>query len=167
MKCAAVLMVVSAILSPSLTTPSAARDGKCELSTEERLKVMRQIRTIPECGPGVWLQIADFDISGPSQCPPEWEFSDMPLGQEGCRRPDPDGGCTVAAFSTGGFEYGKVRGRIIGAAAGNPDAFRLASTLEAIQKQMARGLSMALQLLTHHQYSRCLEYRFHPSCLPL
>ena len=133
------LMVICTILSPSLTTSSAGaltdflpRDGLCSLSTEERLKVQRHIQngadianaggvTVAECGPGPWLQIADFDSSSTSsQCPPELE-----LVGGGCRRPDINGGCTMSTFSTGGIEYSKVCGRIIGAAFRRPDSFRL------------------------------------------
>ena len=141
MEWAVVMMVIGTILSSSLITPSAGNlsglfpsDGLCGLSTNDRLEVQRRIKNavpianaggvaVPECGPGPWLQIADFDINGPAQCPPEWQFVAMPASQAGCSQQDPDAGCTAATFSTGGIEYGKVCGRIIGAATGTPDTF--------------------------------------------
>ena len=133
------LMVIGTILSPSMTTPSAGklsdlfpRDGMCDLSTEERIEVLRHIQnavpvanaggvSVPQCGKGPWLQIADFDIATTTpECPPEWPlFTDT---SQGCRRPVRPGGCTTATFSTGGVEYGKVCGRIIAEVVGNGDA---------------------------------------------
>ena len=130
------LMVIGAILSPSLTTPSAGKlsdfipsDGMCGLSTEERLEALRNIQnavpvanaggvSVPECGPGPWLQIANFDSRDQStECPSPWErISDF------CRQMNTAAGCAVATFLTG-VEYGKVCGRIIGFAAGTPDSF--------------------------------------------
>ena len=143
MECAVVLVVIGTILSPSLTTPSAGvltdlfpSGGLCDLTTEGRLKVQRHLQNavpiidaggvaVPECGPGPWLQIADFDFSSATDpCPPEWELVTAPAGRGGCRQLDTAAGCTVATFSTNGVEYGKVCGQIIGAATGNPDAFR-------------------------------------------
>ena len=141
MECAVVLMVIVTILSPSLSMPSAGalsdffpRDGMCSLSTEERLEVQRHIRnavaianaggvSVPECGPGPWLMIADFDVSGaPPLCPTEWPLTTIPAGEGGCIRPSPAAGCTVATFPTG-VEYGKVCGKIIATAIGDPNSF--------------------------------------------
>ena len=146
MQCAVVLMVIGTVLSPSLTTPSAGaltdfvpRDGMCGLSTEERLEVQRQILNgvdianvggvaVPECGPGLWLQIADFDVSDTSNvCPGlEWLFTTTPM--RACRRLLFAAGCSLAVFPTGGLEYSKVCGRIIGSAVtGSLDSFRTVS----------------------------------------
>ena len=139
MECAVALMVIGTILSPSLTTPSAGKlsdffpsGGMCDLSTEERIEVLRRIQnavpvanaggvSVPQCGPGPWLQIADFDIATTTpECPPEWPLFTGP--PDGCRRPVVPGGCSTATFSTGGVEYNKVCGRIIADASGNGDA---------------------------------------------
>ena len=134
MECIGVVMlvIIGTILSPNLTTPSAGaltdyvpRDGMCDLSTEERLEVQRHIQNgvttpyaggvaVPECGPGVWFQIADFDVSDTSNvCPgPEWEFLATPV--RACRRMPVAAGCSLATFPTGGLEYSKVCGQIIG-----------------------------------------------------
>ena len=123
------LMVIITILSPSLTTPSAGKlsdlfpsGGLCGLSTDARLEILRNIQNafpvanaggvaVPACGPGPWLQIADFDISGTPQCPPEWPFQASPSDIQGCAQSGTGAGCTVATFSTGGVEYGKVCGQ--------------------------------------------------------
>ena len=141
MECAVILLICT-FLSPRLTTPSAGAlsdffptNGLCSLSPEERLEVQRQIQngvaianaggvTIPECGPGPWLQIANFDFASTSPpCPTEWEPISLGSGFGGCRRPETAAGCSVATFTTGGVEYGKVCGRIIGAATASPDGF--------------------------------------------
>ena len=74
----------------------------------EWLEVQRQIQngaaianaggvTIPECGPGPWLQIANFDFASTSPpCPTEWEPISLGSGFGGCRRPETAAGCSVA-----------------------------------------------------------------------
>ena len=138
MKGAVVLMVIGTILSPSLTTPSAGKlsdffpsGGTCGLSTEERIKVLRHFQNavpvanaggvaVPDCGPGPWLRIANFDVTGTStQCPSPWEFTTWP---NGCRQMNMAAGCATATFPTE-VEYGKVCGRIIGVTTGDPESF--------------------------------------------
>ena len=142
MECAVILLICT-FLSPRLTTPSAGTisdffptNGLCSLSPEERLEVLLQIEngvaianaggvTVPECGPGPWLQIANFDIASimSPRCPTEWEFVASGSGFGGCRRPETAAGCSVATIPTGGVEYSKVCGRIIATATGSPDGF--------------------------------------------
>ena len=133
------------LLSTILTTqPSAAnkltdlfpRDGLCGLSTKERLDTLRSIQeaadrldagfvTVPQCGAGRWLPIANFDVTGTdTECPPGWTFTDAPT--RGCFGENSNsgaGGCDMATFPTGGVSYNKVCGRITGRATGTPAGF--------------------------------------------
>ena len=116
-----------------MTIPCAAkltdllpRDGLCDLSTKERLDALRQFQNaadrlqndgvlVPDCGNGLWIPLADFDVMGTdTECPPGWTFTDTPI--RGCigENSNSAGGCDVATFSTGGFLYNKVCGRITG-----------------------------------------------------
>ena len=128
------------LLSTILTTqPSAAkkltdlfpRDGLCGLSTKERLDTLRSIQeaadrldagfvTVPQCGAGLWLPIANFDVTGTdTECPPGWTFTDVPT--RGCFGENSNsgaGGCDVATFPTNEVLYNKVCGRITGRATG-------------------------------------------------
>ena len=75
---------------------------------------------VPQCGPGLWLQIANFDVTGGSNaCPPPWDFTATP---DGCRQMNAAAGCAVATFPTG-IEYGTACGRIIADATGDPESF--------------------------------------------
>ena len=129
----ALLGTLFVVLSASMTIPCAAkltdllpRDGLCDLSTNERRDTLRQIQNaadrlqndgvlVPDCGNGVWIPLADFDVTGTdTECPPGWTFTETPM--RGCigENSNGAGGCDVAAFSTGGFPYNKVCGRITG-----------------------------------------------------
>ena len=106
------LATLCILLSSILTTqPSAAkkladlfpRDRLCGLSMQERLDTLRNIKefeadddgqdaaddddagfvTVPQCGAGLWLPIANFDVTGAdTDCPPGWTFTDAPM--RGC-----------------------------------------------------------------------------------
>lgn len=134
-----VFTIISTLLSPSLIAPSAAaltdlfpRDGLCGLSPEDRLGVQQQIQNgvdllraavgVPQCGPGLWRQVADFDVSGlPSECPSGWPFTLTP--ERGCARPTLDAGCVATTFPTGGLPYSQVCGRVKASAIGTPTEF--------------------------------------------
>ena len=130
----ALLGTLFVVLSTCLTISCAAkltdlfpRDGMCGLSTKERLDTLRQIQDVADrlqndgvlvlqCGNGVWIPLADFDVTGTdTDCPPGWTFTETPT--RGCIGENSNGtagGCDVATFSTGGFPYHKVCGRITG-----------------------------------------------------
>ena len=81
--------------------------------------------TVPQCGAGLWLPIANFDVTGTdTECPPGWTFTESPT--RGCFGENSNsgaGGCDVATFSTGGVSYNKVCGRITGRGTGSPVGF--------------------------------------------
>ena len=145
MRFAMLIATLCILLSTILTTqPSAAkkltdlfpRDGLCGLSTKERLDTLRSIQeatdrldagfvTVPQCGAGLWLPIANFDVTGTdTDCPSGWTFTVSPTrGCFGENSNSVDGGCDVATFPTGGVSYNKVCGRITGRATGSPVGF--------------------------------------------
>ena len=148
----ALLGTLFVVLSASMTIPCAAkltdlfpRDGLCDLSTKERLDALRQVQNaadrlqndgvlVPDCGNGLWIPLADFDVTGTdTECPPGWTFTETPM--RGCigENSNGAGGCDVAAFSTDGFPYHKVCGRITGTTLGTTGFIDLTS--------IAKGLS--------------------------
>ena len=123
---------------------------------EERLEALRNVQnavpvlnagglSVPECGPGPWLQIAILDSGGSStECPSPWV-----LDEDRCRQMDTAAGCAVATFPTG-VEYGKVCGQIIGFASGDPESFNSGNAAtETDSIRLIDGVTIP----THHQYS--------------
>ena len=81
--------------------------------------------TVPQCGAGLWLPIANFDVTGAdTDCPPGWTFTDAPMrGCFGENSNSAAGGCDMVTFPTGGVSYNKVCGRISGRGTGSPVGF--------------------------------------------
>ena len=78
----------------------------------------------PECGDGLWNQVAQLNMSDLSQqCPSEWvEFNSD--GVRACRRPvTTEGSCSGKNYSSNGQQYSRVCGRVIGYQLSTPDAF--------------------------------------------
>ena len=74
---------------------------------------------------GGWTRVANLNMSDPSQqCPGDWilqPFSSEP--RRLCGRRSSSGGCSPAVYSTYGFSYNQVCGRVTGYAYRSPDAF--------------------------------------------
>lgn len=77
---------------------------------------------MPECGSGLWNQVARLDMSNSSQqCPSPWTEYASPA--RSCGRPqNVDAGCTQVSFTVPDG-YRKVCGRAIGDTQGSPDSF--------------------------------------------
>lgn len=111
-----------------LLTDLIPQGGLCGLTSVERQEALRRIQTavdcqsngieVPECGPGLWIPIADFNVTGDSrECPTGWTFTETPA--RGCTRGADSAGCDLASFSTEGCSYQRVCGRVIGSASGS------------------------------------------------
>ena len=81
----------------------------------------RDIALVPECGDGLWYQIAYLNMTDPlQQCPPAWrEYNTS--GVRACGRPV-SSGCSTVIYPTKN-PYSKVCGRVIGWQVGSPDGF--------------------------------------------
>ena len=78
---------------------------------------------VRHCGDGYWQRVAFLNMSDPlQQCPSKWkEYNDITSGVRACGRFDI--GCPGVFYSTGGRQYNKVCGRIIGYQVASPGAF--------------------------------------------
>ncbi len=124
--------------------------GLCGLSQYEKQALVQRLQTVarnqvlvPDCGPGLWYVVANFDLGNNDSCPPGWTL--ITEGSvEGCSRDENlDGGCAVSEFSTAGLEYNTVCGRASGHAVGDIEGFDSGSSLSA------EGLIIATPNLQH------------------
>ena len=111
------------------------RYGACP-EVEEHKNILQQVRSninknlrqslgiveLPECGGGLWYQVAYLNMTDPSQqCPSAWrEYT----GVRACGRPVSSvGSCPTTLYPTNG-QYSRVCGRVIGYQVLTPDGFR-------------------------------------------
>ena len=89
----------------------------------ERVKSVLSRRIIPQCGDGLWKQVAHLNMSDPLEhCPSEWrEYNSN--GVRACGRPLSLVGTCPGTFYPSGTEYSRICGRIIGYQVGSPAAF--------------------------------------------
>lgn len=96
----------------------------------------------PQCGDGIWERVAYLNMSDPSQqCPQTWGEYSNPA--RACGLPVTIGvGCESTVYSTGGRQYGKVCGRVIGYRIGTPDQFRSHGTITSADQNYVDGVSV-------------------------
>ena len=108
----------------SLTKPTTAANPPSSSPPHHELVSMAS------CGDGLWKKVAYFDMSDPAQqCPQEWRGYDTPVRCCG-RQVSARSSCPSVFYSTGGFKYSRVCGRIIGYQQGSPDCFGSINTAE-------------------------------------
>ena len=128
--------------------------GTC-LSQDERGPVIQYIRATvstmltllnlnPECGDGLWYQVAHLNMSDPSQhCPSAWRVdNDSHCEIRTCRRPQSPSGSCSATFYTTGYQYSRVCGRAIGYQIGSPDAFGFLAEGQPLDSYYVYGVSI-------------------------
>ena len=83
------------------------------------------ITSIPECGDGLWYQVANLNMTDPTQqCPSAWRLYNT-NGVRACGRPVTSGPSCPATFHSTGRQYNKVCGRVIGYQFHSPGAFHI------------------------------------------
>lgn len=94
-----------------------------QLITTEVRNILLDVRTVPQCGSGLWHRVAHLNMSDTSQhCPPSWsEYNSN--GVRACGRPTTSTGTCPAEFYSAQNQYSHVCGRIIGYQVGSPAAF--------------------------------------------
>ena len=115
--------------------------GNCP-STYERENALLAIRNnitalftnasiIPECGDGLWYQVAYLNMTDPAQqCPSAWWlYEPVGTGVRVCKRPDTNEGSCPATFYPTGRQYSKVCERIIGYQRVTPGAFDIGNSV--------------------------------------
>ena len=81
------------------------------------------LKLVPQCGEGLWYQVAYLNMSNSTQvCPSNWAEIRTPVRT--CGRPTSAGGsCPGVQYSVNSLLYSKVCGRVIGYQDGSSDAF--------------------------------------------
>ena len=112
--------------------------GRCSSKMERekaRLFIRNKVESaltnasvIPECGDGLWYQVAYLNMTDPTQqCPSAWRLYNA-NGVRACGRPVTSGQSCPATFYPTGRQFSKVCGRIIGYQVATPGAFHVVYT---------------------------------------
>ena len=129
-----IFQVAGLTLNSKLVTISTDEIGTC-LSTESREITQLSIRSsisatlghnmiaaVPQCGAGLWYQVAYLNMSDSSQeCPSNWKQISTPV--RACGRLTSTTSCSSEYFPTRDLQYNKVCGRAIGYQDGSTDGF--------------------------------------------
>ena len=131
-----IIISYSTKLSSSLTTvgPLLVGDGSCPLAEKQRntflqltnsyiSAIITGLKLVPQCGEGLWYQVAYLNMSDSTQvCPSNWIEIRTPVRT--CGRPtSARGSCPGVQYSAKSLQYSKVCGRVIGYQDGSADAF--------------------------------------------
>ena len=104
--------------------------------------IIPAIQVAPQCGAGIWRQVAYLNMSDPTQqCPQNWREYSSPARACG-RRVTTSPSCPSATFSNGGRSYSKVCGRATGYRIGSPDQFRSRGTITSADQNYVDGVSV-------------------------
>ena len=130
----------------------ADKGGPCP-SLEEQMSALLQIRnnisdivseleTIPQCGEGLWYQVAYLNMNDSTQvCPSNWAEISTPVRT--CGRPTSAvASCPGVKFSSRSLQYSKVCGRVIGYQDGSPDAFAAGNSSSSPDDIYVDGVSI-------------------------
>ena len=162
------LYVCTAVLQPTLSSALFSLEmititgsvGSCP-SMEEREQafqnitsdvqdLLRNFVSTPNCGPGVWHQIASLNMSDPSQnCPTAWR-NDVTNRIRSCRRPQSSGGSCVGTSFNSGRTYTKVCGRAIGYQVASTDGFDFGARGHGIDSYYVYGVSITHGMPRNH-----------------
>ena len=90
-------------------------------ASQRLFTILQNNLTVPECGPGYWVQVASLNLTDPQQsCPSPWVMETTP--GRSCAAASRS--CASVYFDTFGVMYQKVCGMALGYATGTPDALR-------------------------------------------
>ena len=106
---------------------------------------MTESYTIPECGGGGWKRVAFLNMTDPTQnCPDQWRpYEPSTAGIRVCGRIESrTSTCDSVHFSTNGYSYREVCGRITGYQFASPDGFYLPEYLRDIDNPYVDGVSI-------------------------
>ena len=101
------------------------RSAILQLTTSYISTITNGLRQVPQCGDGLWYQVAYLNMSDSTQaCPSNWVEIRTPQSGRSCGRPSSArGSCPGVQYSAQSLQYSKVCGRIIGYQDGSSDAF--------------------------------------------
>jgi hypothetical protein len=98
------------------------------------------LEKVEQCGAGLWIQIANLNMTDPLQrCPSAWREI-VTKGVRVCGRPSASHNmCHSTSYSSAGLTYTKVCGRVTGYQVGHPDAFH---SSDSINESYVEGVSI-------------------------
>ena len=123
---------------------------------------------IPNCGPGLWHQVAHLNMSDPSQhCPSAWREYNIDGGVRFCIRPQASSGSCPDTSYTTGQQYSKVCGRAIGYQIETTKAFGYQAINQTIDSYYVYGVSVTHGAPRNHIWTFAAgfaeeDYGFHP-----
>ena len=150
------LAVFDAVVCFRLQSVQERTSGVCPASVTEaranasqRLSIILQNSlTVPECGPGYWMQVASLNLTDPQQnCPSPWVMETTP--GRSCAAAGPP--CASVYFNTLDVIYQNVCGMILGYVTLSPDAFL--SQHVGIDGAYLDGVSITYGLPRQHIWS--------------
>ena len=99
------------------------RSAVLQLTNNYISAITAGLKLVPQCGEGLWYQVAYLNMSDSTQvCPSNWAEIGTPVRT--CGRPTSAGGsCPGVQYSVNSLLYSKVCGRVIGYQDGSSDAF--------------------------------------------
>ena len=109
-------------ICPLDTQLEAARNDISSGLSGVYIEIAANMTTIPDCGGSGWRRVAFLDMRDSDQtCPSNWrQFSQHSI--RACGRGESDtASCNSVQFSSDGYEYTQVCGRIVGYQYGSPD----------------------------------------------
>ncbi len=123
--------------------PSDGMRNSAKVNVRNAIGVVLNL-TVPECGKGLWEQVAYLDMSDSEQsCPPSWNEVSSP--QRSCAAADSTSFecANPITYSVSGRTYSRVCGRVAGYLIGSPDAFAtFAHGLGSINGSYVDGVSI-------------------------
>ena len=111
----------------------------------------RTSTTVTECGEGQWYRIAHLNMSSPSEhCPSVWNEYTTPVRTCG-RQVSSGTSCSPNIYSSNGYRYSKVCGRVLGYGFGFTNAFDTGTSPSSLNDIYVEGLSIThgVQPRTH------------------
>ena len=125
--------------SPPNSQLDAIRNSqKCSLGIE-----ITTLHNISACGGYGWKRVAFLNMTNPDQtCPTAWRLYEQDSIRACGRQESNTGSCDSVLFSTGGYEYTQVCGRIIGYQYGSPDGVYYAIPARNIDSAYVDGITV-------------------------
>ena len=106
---------------------------------------------LPQCGEGIWYQVAYLNMTDPSQqCPSAWREYNIQF--RACGRPVSSGASRPSQKFSISHQYSKVCGRVIGIQVASPDAFYHGRS-SGINEAYMDGVSITRGSPRHHIWS--------------
>ena len=132
---------VGGVSSESVSSCPSTENSRLHIGTNVS-SILTGLMRAPQCGDGLWYQVAYLDMSDSAQqCPSNWREGSTPVRI--CGRPTTTtASCSGEYFSTRSLLYSKVCGRAIGYQHASADTFALRNPPHTIDDPYVDGVSV-------------------------